>query len=195
MEAALLSKKLTQGDAGIPIGNVIARAVAPQARGYPEQPSDPVFTLDKNAGRQGHTAGRPDVARAAAPLESGQGISLEMEDWEFGPGVFSCAEDGSDEVAFSSAYLTGQNQLRVAKDVSVRVEFLKPGGSLPLSPDARSTCLCTILAGKVKVQIGDKSFSVGFGGNVMIRPGVSAVLQNWCYMDAHLQIMLVPESI
>ncbi|KAL8313145.1 hypothetical protein RB593_007377 [Gaeumannomyces tritici] len=184
-----------KGDAGMPVGDVKAQAVAPQARGHPEQPSDRVSTPDKNASRQGHTTGRPDVARAAAPLGSGAGGSLEMEDWEFGPGVFSCGEDGQDNVAFSSAYLTGQKLVPVADGVSCRVEFLKPGCSLSLSLDARSTRLVTIMAGKVRVQIGDASFGVGFGGNVKIRPGMSAVLQNRLYADAYLQIVSVAELI
>lgn len=81
----------------------------------------------------------------------------------------------------------------VAHGVSCRVEFVKPGCSLSLSPDARCTRMCTIIAGRVRVQSGDMTFSIGFGGNVKILPGVSAVLQNRLYIDAYLQIMSVPE--
>ncbi|KAL8380814.1 hypothetical protein RB595_005213 [Gaeumannomyces hyphopodioides] len=200
-----MAKGPEQVDAGTPMGDVKAQAVAPQARGHPEQPSDRVSTPDKNATvgqdpdsgpiRRGRTTARPDVARAAVPLGSGLGGFLEMDDWEFGPGVLSCGEDGPENVAFSSAYLVGQKLVPVADGVSCRVEFLKPGCSLSLSPDARSTRLCTILAGKVRVQIGDASFGVGFGGNLKIRPGASAVLQNRLYIDAYLQIMSVAELV
>ncbi|KLU89475.1 hypothetical protein MAPG_08446 [Magnaporthiopsis poae ATCC 64411] len=203
-EATEAAKGPDEVNAGTPMDGVEAPAPVLPTRDRLIQDSDKTPTQGKSVSegqgretgpnrRENHAAGRRDIGRDMVPSGSGLGGTLEMDDWEFGPGVISGNEDGSDDIAFSSAYLTGQKLVPVAHGVSCRVEFLKPGCSLSLSPETRCTRMCTILAGKVRVQIGDATFSIGFGGNVKIRPGASAVLQNRLYIDAYLQIISVAE--
>lgn len=78
--------------------------------------------------------------------------------------------------------------VRIAPDISSRVEFLKPGDVLSLKSDPEQTRICSVASGKVKVKIGGAEFMIGPHGLVKIKAGQAAVVENRLYVDAALHL-------
>lgn len=97
-------------------------------------------------------------------------------------------------MAFSKPYLSGTKPIRVNDDVTFRVRTIHPGQTWQLAPDVLKTRVCSLAAGKVRVQIGNEpEFVIGPHGMFRVKSGTTCAVKNWMYSDAVLHITGVAE--
>lgn len=112
-EATETAKGPDEADAGTPMDGVEAPVPDLPTRDRLIRDSDKTSATQEKSvsedqyrqtgpNRESHAAGQRDVGRAMVPLGSGLGGTIEMEDWEFGPGVI-LNDDGSDSMCFPSS--------------------------------------------------------------------------------------------
>ncbi|KND92007.1 hypothetical protein TOPH_03317 [Tolypocladium ophioglossoides CBS 100239] len=136
----------------------------------------------------------PKVAKVSA-VSTGQREDAdldEMEPWEFAPGRMT-DDTGSENVAFSGAYLTNSQPVLVFQDVSINIIVVKPGGSNPWAVETDKLRTCTVAAGKIKVKVAEKTFQVGPNGAFVIQPGQTCLVENKCYFDATIHCHVVKD--
>ncbi|OIW25148.1 hypothetical protein CONLIGDRAFT_83137 [Coniochaeta ligniaria NRRL 30616] len=124
---------------------------------------------------------------------------MEIEDWELAPGRLrstATPEDGepAENIAFSKAYLTANQSVRVTQDVSFRVDVVACGTSLRWAATPDRMRICSVGAGKVKVRIqGEEEFDLGPHGMFRLLPGRSCVVLNRLYGSAVLHVTEVSD--
>ncbi|RYP56451.1 hypothetical protein DL771_011770 [Monosporascus sp. 5C6A] len=114
--------------------------------------------------------------------------SLELEDWEIGPGR---VRSGKQNIAFSTTYLRTAKPVHIHPGIGFQVITLHPGTSFRLEAQAGRIRIVSIASGKTRVRISDADemeFSVGAGGAVKVPPDTTCVLQNRLAMDATLHV-------
>ncbi|KAK0710084.1 hypothetical protein B0T26DRAFT_724017 [Lasiosphaeria miniovina] len=117
---------------------------------------------------------------------------LEMEDWETGAGRI--ADKAQTNVAFSTAYLSTNQVVRVADNVTFLTAIVASGTTHRFTADAGKIRVCTVAKGKVRVEVaGEPQFTVGPRGMFRINRGTACSVQNWCYVDAILQVTAVKQ--
>ncbi|KAM4066364.1 hypothetical protein HRG_000473 [Hirsutella rhossiliensis] len=117
---------------------------------------------------------------------------LEMEPWEMAPGRLT-EENGTENVAFSGAFLTSAQPIPILPDIGIHVIVAKPGSSKRWGAEANKVRACTVAAGKVRVKIGETSFLVGLNGAFHIKPGQSCLVENSFYLDATIHCFSVKD--
>ncbi|OLN89049.1 hypothetical protein CCHL11_06023 [Colletotrichum chlorophyti] len=136
---------------------------------------------------------------------------LEMEDWEVAPGR---VRDGRSEtptsklsssmrlngasinsltdVAFSNSYLTSNQTVSVSEDIAFNVIVIKPGDSYQWAAEADKLRICSLAAGKLKINMDDTdSFHLGPNGMFKLKPGAACSVENRLYIDAVVHITSV----
>lgn len=117
---------------------------------------------------------------------------LEMEDWETGAGRI--ADKAQTNVAFSTAYLSTNQVVQVADNVTFLTAIVASGTTHRFTADAGKIRICTVANGKVRVDVaGEPQFTVGPRGMFRINRGTACSVQNWCYVDAILQVTAVKQ--
>jgi hypothetical protein len=121
--------------------------------------------------------------------------TMQIEDWELAPGRLRSTaprEDDSqpaENIAYSKAYLTANQSVRVSEDAAFRVEVVSSGASLRWTAYPDRMRICSVGAGKVKVRIqGEEEFDLGPHGMFRLLPGLSCVVLNKLYGDAVLHV-------
>ncbi|POR35881.1 Uncharacterized protein TPAR_03934 [Tolypocladium paradoxum] len=177
---------VVMGEAAPPVDAVVrSRTLASMReprnkRPAPALPSSVVGPAPKAAKVSGSTAQRED-----ADLD-------EMEPWEFAPGRLA-DDTGSENIAFSGAYLTNAQPVAVFQDVGINVVVVKPGSSNRWAVETDKLRTCTVAAGKIKVKMAEKAFQVGPNGAFVIQPGQTCVVENKCYFDATIHCVTVKD--
>jgi hypothetical protein len=144
---------------------------------------------------------------------------LEMEDWEVAPGLIgdntapesdcksspraspsALPQPGRltrpaflrrTDVAFSNSYLSANQSVSVADDISFHVATIKPGHGRGWEPEKGKIRVCSLAAGKLQVRVGKQDFIIGTNGMFKIRPGVAARVENRLYLDAVLHVSTI----
>ncbi|PNY28986.1 Uncharacterized protein TCAP_01098, partial [Tolypocladium capitatum] len=116
----------------------------------------------------------------------------EMEPWEFAPGRLT-DDTGSENVAFSGAYLTNAQPVTVFQDVGINVIVVKPGGSNRWPMETDKLRICTVAAGKIKVKVAEKPFRIGPNGAFVVQPRQTCLVENKCYFDATIHCVTVKD--
>ncbi|CAK7228818.1 hypothetical protein SBRCBS47491_007038 [Sporothrix bragantina] len=112
--------------------------------------------------------------------------ALEMEDWEVAPGRVQATTN--ENIAFSNAYLTSNQMVPISHGMSYRVEVVRPGSTTTFDADARSTRMCMVASGKLRVTVVSDEFVMGPNGMFLVKPGDTFSVQNRLYIDAYLHI-------
>ncbi|KAH6893003.1 hypothetical protein B0T10DRAFT_481239 [Thelonectria olida] len=151
--------------------------------GHPVHPIQTIRTTE--------TAQTAEPNRASDHGGSTLAYALEMEEWEMAPGRRTNAS--SQPIAFSSSYLNSSQPVAISDFISVNNIVLKPGNSTNWSADFDTKRMITVIAGKVKVTIGDEAFDMGPQSIFVILPGHSCKALNRLYIDATLQCVTVAD--
>ncbi|KAH8903193.1 hypothetical protein BR93DRAFT_931633 [Coniochaeta sp. PMI_546] len=124
---------------------------------------------------------------------------MQIEDWELAPGRLQSTappEDGepAEYIAFSKAYLSTNQSVRVSQDASFRIDVVTSGSSLRWAATPDRMRICSVGAGKVKVRIQDEEeFDLGPHGMFRLLPGRSCVVLNRLYGNAVLHVTEVSD--
>lgn len=145
--------------------------------------------------------GRPPKALPEPQLETSSTGHLPMEDWELAPGrIRSTAPRPDSEtgpaqnIAFSKAYLTANQSVKVSADASFRMDIVTSGNSLQWKAKEDVLRICSVGAGKIRVRIlEEEEFNLGPHGMFRLVPGKSCVVTNKLYGDALLHVCEFPE--
>lgn len=93
------------------------------------------------------------------------------------------------DIAYSRTYLSGTQPVRVCKEAYCVVRPVSPGSSYTFDKSEDTVRLCSVVLGKLHVQLeGEPIFVLGILGVFKIRPGVACTVANEMCMDAILQI-------
>ncbi|CEJ92853.1 hypothetical protein VHEMI08481 [[Torrubiella] hemipterigena] len=114
----------------------------------------------------------------------------ETQTWEIAPGRV-VNPTNSENLAFSSAFLSGHTSVSIAPDVAFNLLTLHPMRLHRFEIELRMLRSCSIAEGRVQVQILDYKFSLGTGGVFVIRPGYSCCVENAEGSDAVLHCTTV----
>ncbi|OIW23845.1 hypothetical protein CONLIGDRAFT_637084 [Coniochaeta ligniaria NRRL 30616] len=175
--------------------NVTQRSTLSSARplrGGPRRSSDrsaaltsdgDVFLEDVVQSREMTTAVLPRAAQQN-PILAGQiapPAIVPMQDWEFAPGqIHSTGEEERHTFAYSEAAL--RTEVTLAPGLTFQIMRLEAGSVVHLRPDADMTLQCVLVIGIIQVQVGSEpEFTLGGHGLFLVRPGVTARVQNRVY--------------
>ncbi|KAK1762216.1 hypothetical protein QBC33DRAFT_564041 [Phialemonium atrogriseum] len=142
-------------------------------------------------------AGPATSAVVAPPDINNLAASLELEDWEFAPGRIRDegeGEEGPENIAFSTAFVSQNQTVAVAPDVTFRVQMVKPGECARFTADPDRLRICSVASGKVRVKglVAGQDFAVGPNGVWKIKGGAACVVENRLYLDAVVHVSSVP---
>ena len=141
-----------------------------------------------------------------------------MEDWEIEPGVIAGSGSDNDDdseieqseyfllavpvsetfanqnidpdTAYSSVYINSAEAGIKLSGVHFQVIRVAPGSTAP-GPDVPYLRVCSVAAGKVRVKVGGKSFSIGAHGMWRIRAGEKCILANRHYSEAVIHVSTI----
>lgn len=137
------------------------------------QPSE-VMTADNNPS----THHNPVFGNLVAPP-----AFIPMQDWEFAPGLIHSTEGERKVIAYSEAAL--RSELTLATGLAFRIMRLEAGALVHLQADADNTLQCVLSIGVIQVKVGDEpEFTLGGHGLFLVRPGVTARVQNKVFTAA-----------
>jgi hypothetical protein len=94
-------------------------------------------------------------------------------------------------VAFSNSYLTTNQSVSIADEISFHVVVIKPGLFHQWGALSSKLRVCSLASGKLKVRVGDQGFVMGPNGVFKIKAGVAARAENRLYVDAVLHVSTV----
>lgn len=91
---------------------------------------------------------------------------------------------------FSTAYMAHGTEVRIDSQAKAYNLSIKPGTTYQFPVSQSHTRICFNTSGKVRVKKGsDKEESLGRGGMLLIKPGVSIAVKNLRYDDATLNVV------
>ncbi|KAH8645437.1 hypothetical protein BX600DRAFT_478123 [Xylariales sp. PMI_506] len=133
------------------------------------------------------------VSRTDSFLTRGDDMSdVPMEDWEIAPGrIRNESIDEIDNIAFSGAYLSHGEELKVGPDVGFHVVVIKPGSTHRFEAASNKIRVCSVAAGKVKVKMVEQDFELGPNGMFRVKPDTGCAVQNRMYGDATLHVTVL----
>lgn len=155
---------------------------------------------------------RLQIARAV-PLEEEQDI-LDMEDWELEQGHISPATASSSAGRMSppvsllssttstnkratsdlATHVSIGQTIRLSKDVTVSIDTISAGAASQFPAHGKQTRVCTMIAGKLKVQVDDeKEFTIGCRSMFRVGPGAKCLVVNGSYVDAVVHVTTLTE--
>lgn len=96
------------------------------------------------------------------------------------------------DIAFSTAFLSQDQTVTVAQDITFRVQMIKPGCSVKLAVEPNRLRICSVASGKVRVKVSGQDFAVGPNGVWKVKAGAECAVTNRYYLDAVVHISCVP---
>ncbi|KAI1638470.1 hypothetical protein F4809DRAFT_600124 [Biscogniauxia mediterranea] len=121
---------------------------------------------------------------------------LELETWEVAPGrIRNKKSPIIDNIAFSNAYLSQNQAVRISRDISFQVITIKPGTAHTFDALPTKLRLCSVASGKVKVKIAGQEFDMGPNGMFKVTPGVTATAMNMLYIDVTVHVSIMPGDL
>ncbi|KAI0175494.1 hypothetical protein GGR52DRAFT_536907 [Hypoxylon sp. FL1284] len=141
------------------------------------------------------------IERLPSPSTSANAINpsqmLELEIWEVAPGRIQTRESSETvhSFAFSNAYLTQNQVVRIGRDISFQIVTVKPGTAHTWETSADKVRLCSIASGKLHVRTHDQEFWMGPNGMIRIKPGADCTVMNNLYVDAVVHVAAVPGDL
>ncbi|KAI0600338.1 hypothetical protein F4775DRAFT_81221 [Biscogniauxia sp. FL1348] len=149
-----------------------------------------------SAKRRELVLGRNDTTSHAVGTTLDPAKMLELETWEVAPGRIR-NEKGPiiDNIAFSNAYLSQNQAVRISRDISFQVITIKPGTAHTFDALTTKLRLCSVASGKVKVKIAGQEFDMGPNGMFKVTPGVAATAMNMLYIDVTVHVSLMPGDL
>ncbi|KXX74455.1 Transcription factor SFP1 [Madurella mycetomatis] len=121
---------------------------------------------------------------------------LQMENWEADDGrVTPIGNRHSEPLAFSSSYLAANQSVQVSNAIALLTVTISSGGVHRFHADSTKTRICSVMSGKLKIQVGDEpEFIIGSHGIFKISPGVSCSVVNRYYFDVVLHVTSLVEA-
>ncbi|KAK3952833.1 hypothetical protein QBC32DRAFT_313526 [Pseudoneurospora amorphoporcata] len=121
---------------------------------------------------------------------------LVTEDWERGTrGVLPNRSQPSENLVYSSSYLSANHTVQICKSTTLTTLTITSGSTHKLPLDRSRTQICMLVSGKLRVTVndGEEEFVVGPRGVFKLSPGVTCLLENWCYLDAAVHVTTVAD--
>lgn len=85
--------------------------------------------------------------------------------------------------------------MQVSSAITLLTVTISSGGVHRFQADPTKTRICSLVSGKLKVQVGDETeFIIGSQGIFKISPGMSCSVVNRCYFDVVLHVTSLAEA-
>jgi glyoxylate utilization-related uncharacterized protein len=84
--------------------------------------------------------------------------------------------------------------VQVSRNINFQATSIPSGRVHQIPADATGTRICTLVNGKLTVQVGKDEFVIGSQGIFKIAPDTACTLTNRCYADVVLHITAVNEG-